>query len=578
MQHISIIADSLFSYPIGAISTTALAGVCFIHYCWHVLRLQRFRREKQLVEMELNSLASEFNEVQSDRTLVRLENHILREIISLGESDHAITVLLRRFITNPNDAFGFIVEKKDANAIVKSHRGLQSEPQKDFPVENQWWHRLKLERVIALEGQSMLDSVWATSLSVADRRRARELFLIAIGGPNEVTGVMVTTDLYPAGISREQQFELAKRMMNYISGNLKKNQDLATQKVELRAAQEMLSLRQITDRTFESPTKMTEEFLNALIQCVAADRCALYLTKNPSGTGFTPEQARIRCGVPLQANLEMVWYTAEDVIVRNHAKCGQDQDLGIYNTFNLIPLEIHSLIRHATVVTLRQQHGPFGMFCLTKRTPEPFEDWQYRLIEWAGNHLAETMLRSFNFVAVERQARLDGLTQLANRRTFDKIIAREVEWADRFKEDCSLILIDLDRFKLINDNYGHQAGDDVLRVIARVLRDRITEIRCGDRAVLARYGGEELAVLLPGISSAGATRIAESVRAAIEKTPIPTSKGDLKVTASLGTSTYPEHAFTVDDLIGASDKALYHAKELGRNRVVQASELLSPTT
>lgn len=575
LQHLSSFGDRLLAWSASTAATTALAVVCLVHYGWYVYRIRRVRREKQLVEWELNSLTSEYSEVQCDRTLVRLENHILREIISLSECEHAIAVLLRRFITNPQKAFGFMVERQDGKAVVKSKRGLQAEPQKEFLVANHWWKRLNDERVITLEGEKLMDSEWIKPLSSADRGRISELFLIAIGGQNEVTGVMVTTSLYPGGVSRDQQIELAKRLMNCLASNVKKSQDLASHKVELRAAQEMLALRQITDRTFESPTKMSEEFLNALIRTVSADRGALYLTANSAAADFKPEQARVRCGVPLQTNLEAVWYSAEDTIVRNHAP---DQEVGIYNQFDLIPLGIDTLIRGAFVAPLKQLHGPFGLICLTKRSAEPFEEWQHRLIHWASEHLAETMLRSLNFVVVERQARLDGLTQLANRRTFDKLIAREIEWANRFKENCSLILLDLDRFKLVNDTYGHQAGDDVLRMTAQILRERVANIRCGDRAVLARYGGEELAVLLPGISASGASRIAESIRAAIEGAPIPTSKGNINVTASLGTSTFPEHATSVDSIIGAADGALYHAKELGRNRVVQASEALAAST
>ncbi|MFN0199837.1 MAG: GGDEF domain-containing protein, partial [Planctomycetaceae bacterium] len=97
---------------------------------------------------------------------------------------------------------------------------------------------------------------------------------------------------------------------------------------------------------------------------------------------------------------------------------------------------------------------------------------------------------------------------------------------------------------------------------------------CGDRAVMARYGGEELGVSLPGIGAAGATRIADAIRIALETTPIATGKGNIQVTASLGTSTYPDHAQNVEGLIAAADAALYHAKETGRNRVCQAVEAL----
>ncbi len=552
-------------------ATTALAFVCLIHYIWHLYTLRRVNIEKRQIEQELSSLVSEISEVQSDRTLVRMENHILREIVSQTDSEVAIQMLLRRFITNPRKSWGVLVEKRDGKAVIKAKRGLTDEPKTEFLVAHQWWKRLKEERVIVLNGSTLSESEWLVPFSPKDRGRITELFLIAVGSKDEVTGVLISTALYPPGVSREQQIELATRLMISVSSNVKRSQDLESQKVELRAAKEMLDLRRVTDRTFESPTKMTEEFLSALSKIVEADRGALYFSGNSESKEFTPEQARIRCGITLQPNLEPKWQSGEDRIVQHYA---QNLDDNEYNQFDLIPLGVDSLIREAIVAPLKQPHGMFGVICLSKRSPGPFEAWQKQLIDWACEHLSETMLRSLSFVAVERQARLDGLTQLSNRHTFDKMFLREIDWAERYNQNCSLILLDLDRFKLVNDTYGHQAGDDVLRSASQILRDQIAHIRCGDRAVMARYGGEELAVILPGIGAAGATRIADAIRIALESTPIPTGKGNLQVTASLGTSTYPDHALNVDGLIAAADAALYHAKETGRNRVCQASEAL----
>ncbi|MFN0199162.1 MAG: diguanylate cyclase [Planctomycetaceae bacterium] len=552
-------------------ATTALAFVCLIHYLWHLFTLRRVKFEKRQVEQELSSLVSEITDIQSDRTLVRMENHILREIVSQTDSELAIQMLLRRFIINPRKSWGVLVERRDGKVVIKAKRGLSEEPRPDFVVAHQWWKRLKDERVIVLDGAALLESEWLVPFSSKDRGRISELFLIAVGSRDEVSGVLISTVLYPPGVSREQQIELATRLMISVSSNVKRSQDLESQKIELLAAKEMLDLRRVTDRSFESPMKMTEDFLSALTRIVGADRGALYFSTNTDSKEFTPEQARIRCGIALQPNLEPKWQSSEDRIAQHFAQNQEDLE---YNHFDLVPIGVDSLIREAVVAPLKQPHGVFGLICLSKRSPEPFEAWQKQLIVWACEHLSETMLRSLSFVAVERQARLDGLTQLSNRHTFDKMFMREIDWADRFKQNCSLILLDLDRFKLVNDTYGHQAGDDVLRSAAKILRDQIANIRCGDRAVMARYGGEELGVILPGIGAAGATRIADAIRIALESTPIATGKGNIQVTASLGTSTYPDHAQNVEGMIAAADAALYHAKETGRNRVCQASEAL----
>jgi diguanylate cyclase (GGDEF)-like protein len=168
---------------------------------------------------------------------------------------------------------------------------------------------------------------------------------------------------------------------------------------------------------------------------------------------------------------------------------------------------------------------------------------------------------------VERQAVTDELTGLFNRRRFQEAMATEVERSKRFGQPVGLVLLDLDDFKAVNDTYGHQQGDLVLREVARVLRETSREI---DEP--ARYGGEELAVVLPGTDLEGAYNLAERVRAGIEELALPLLDGDgnLRVTASFGVATLPGSADDMRDLVAAADEALYRAKRAGKNRTVRA--------
>jgi diguanylate cyclase (GGDEF)-like protein len=168
---------------------------------------------------------------------------------------------------------------------------------------------------------------------------------------------------------------------------------------------------------------------------------------------------------------------------------------------------------------------------------------------------------------VERQAVTDELTGLFNRRRFQEAMATEVERSKRFGQPVGLVLLDLDDFKNVNDTYGHQQGDLVLREVARVLRETSREI---DEP--ARYGGEELAVVLPGTDLEGAYNLAERVRAGIEELVLPLLDGEgiLSVTASFGVATLPGSADDMRDLVAAADEALYRAKRAGKNRTVRA--------
>jgi diguanylate cyclase (GGDEF)-like protein len=179
-----------------------------------------------------------------------------------------------------------------------------------------------------------------------------------------------------------------------------------------------------------------------------------------------------------------------------------------------------------------------------------------------------------NQAIVEKEAREDSLTELANRRAFDQQIKREIQLAREKKREVSLLLFDLDRFKSINDKYGHQAGDLVLRRTAQLLKDETREsVRAGDRVLVARYGGEEMAVLLPHVGLVGAHRIGESIRRAVDTELFLFHNKEMHVTLSVGIATFPGHADKVHELISAADAVLYEAKETGRNQVVTADSL-----
>lgn len=161
---------------------------------------------------------------------------------------------------------------------------------------------------------------------------------------------------------------------------------------------------------------------------------------------------------------------------------------------------------------------------------------------------------------------LDGLTGIPNRRHFDEYLEREFRRAVRAQLPLSLIMIDIDHFKLYNDRYGHLAGDECLRQIARSLA-KVTR-RPSD--MLFRYGGEEFSCVLPETAQAGAVKLASAMQEVVHKLAIQheDSSHDHRVTLSMGVSTFiPTSTQHAADLIAAADYALYRAKALGRNRV-----------
>jgi diguanylate cyclase (GGDEF)-like protein len=232
---------------------------------------------------------------------------------------------------------------------------------------------------------------------------------------------------------------------------------------------------------------------------------------------------------------------------REHARAG-DPDLG----------------GQPLVIPLGPDGSESAMLLLTPEGSD-FGDQSRELALWLGSQAAVALENVRLHRIVERQASTDGLTDLANRRHFEETLASEISRAERFGGSLALVLADLDDFKQVNDRYGHQAGDDVLREFAAVLRDTVRDID-----LAARYGGEEFAVLLPQTDLEGAERLAERLRQSMATRRLTVEPGEtVRVTASFGVAAFPDSP-TPAALFAAADEALYRAKSAGKNCVVGA--------
>ena len=166
--------------------------------------------------------------------------------------------------------------------------------------------------------------------------------------------------------------------------------------------------------------------------------------------------------------------------------------------------------------------------------------------------------------------RIDGLTQIFNRKHWEECLASEFSRARRHQHEVALVMLDLDNFKLLNDNYGHQGGDAVLIETAKTVNKML---RIGD--VFGRYGGEEFSVILPNTNMEGAEEVAERIRHAIAKNTIHFQGKEISITTSIGVAVIDSQDERYEDLIRHADLALYKAKTGGRNRVFLANEAIA---
>lgn len=212
-----------------------------------------------------------------------------------------------------------------------------------------------------------------------------------------------------------------------------------------------------------------------------------------------------------------------------------------------------------------------GMLKMIRYADEPFSKLQYDVASMIVSTLTLSLRNSAIHREVQEMASTDSLTGLFNKRYFCEILDREFKSTMRYQGPVSLIMIDLDNFKMINDKLGHLAGDAVLRGVASMLIKSLRDID-----IPARYGGDELAIILPETADEHAFFVAKRIKRLIEHTPIKFMDSSIKITASFGISSCPNSNIrTVEDMITEADRALYDAKKCGRNRIEASKNIFT---
>ena len=217
------------------------------------------------------------------------------------------------------------------------------------------------------------------------------------------------------------------------------------------------------------------------------------------------------------------------------------------------------------IVPLNVGGRVIGVLALDREGDWTFEDHEFEPVCLFANLAAIAINNARSYEEMQRQAISDGLTGLHNYRHFHETLKAEVSRAERYGESFCLLMMDLDRFKAVNDTVGHQMGDEVLRAVASVMNNCSRE-----SDYLARYGGEEFVVILPRTDLNEAGLLAERIRAQVAGIDI--GYAELSITTSIGLASYPASATDSDGVLGAADAALLRAKARGRDRVCLAGD------
>lgn len=224
-----------------------------------------------------------------------------------------------------------------------------------------------------------------------------------------------------------------------------------------------------------------------------------------------------------------------------------------------IDLKFGTQARHRCFYRLRLCEELLGVINFSRKLP--FSQDEMATMETLLCQLIYPLRNAILYQKAIKAAHMDPLTGANNRAALDKILQREVELAHRHQLPLSLVVVDLDKFKNVNDSYGHSAGDYILKTLVTCIDETV---RGSD--MLFRYGGEEFVLILSGTDSEGAKRIAERLRVAIEVYPFVYDRQEIAVTASFGVATLTGRDDT-KRLFNKADSALYQAKEAGRNQV-----------
>ena len=506
-------------------------------------------------------LVAENDHLRSQLWLREWELGLTRRFLGVHDLSGRLRVLLEVLVADPQQGFAAIFRLVGHEPRLEQAVGLLPESSRKLAI------RARLVRdTISLGSLAITESELTAmrgieGLSTFERSRIANLYCLRLGSIRHPWGLLISTELPAIQPDAAANMSGWEHLTSRLGEGLASQESIDQQGNELALTREMLELRSLADKQFRSPSHLLQEFLKRLAEMTDFEQATLVLNEEEQELCDVP---LLRGGGPMTREFTAGWELAETQLLAGAAGTSAS---AIWTEADLQRLGVSGPFAFALMLPLHHHDWRMGQLCLTRRSTGAIEEGTRKLIHWGAQFLVELVARTVDRAAIEMQAKRDGLTHLANRHTFDMELDRTIDRANRVGDALALIMLDLDHFKAVNDTYGHLGGDTALKAVARIVERSVQTTRGGDQPLVARYGGEELVVLLPGVGEGGARRLAESIREAVRRSPIPFEGGEFHVTLSAGVSMRSAEITTPRELISAADAALYRAKANGRNRV-----------
>lgn len=512
------------------------------------LRIRALNRQQRMIELSRLNAAHQF-EVRWLMALADLEN-VPRQIFSLLEKSPGETPRPAWFINSAGDVlYCNAAARPFCESMVFSHQGLSRLQAGTDRLLFQLHHDYHLIPGMSEQQRSRLQ------LFPCDENLPEQMYLCLPATP-AITG---DEDIDQALLSRLcRQIPALPLDERHTSARVSEN--------EFDLIRNMLTLRTLTDEEFESPRVMLEEFLSRLAELTGFERASVY---RHGGGELSLLELLAAGGVSVSSDDDLAWADQERVWLKKQTSAAEEfswKTIGIDNE-PAASVELCTVLIAFDKLATGSQLPDRTCLILSSRKAVLHSKLKVELACWSAQFLPQSFRKAIQRIQTEERARRDCLTRLANRHTFDTELTRSLAFCNHQQLPCSLLMLDLDHFKSINDQHGHLVGDAVLQAVSATISRVVDQMRVADRLLAARYGGEEFAILLPEISLIGAQRIAEQIRHAIELQGYFSNGEQLEITASIGVACSLDHGSTPERLIQTADDALYTAKHAGRNCV-----------